>query len=335
MRNRILTGDRPTGKLHLGHYVGSLASRVQLQHKYETFILVADVQAATDYYDDIKRITNNVLEVTIDNLSVGLDPNVVTFYIQSAIPETSELAIYLMNFITLNKLLRNPTVKNEIHQKKEKFKGNPPVGFITYPVHQAADILTPRATLVPVGEDQLPMIEDTNIIIRKFNELYGTTFDEVQPYLSKTKRLVGTDGNAKMSKSLGNTIYLSDNEEEVKIKVKKMYTDPNRIKKTDPGKVEGNPVFVYHDVFNPDKAEVEDLKDRYIRGNVGDVEVKDKLAKAINNFLDPIREKRRYYEKNIDLVKDILNQGTKKASEEAKETLDIVKKAMGLKYKFL
>jgi tryptophanyl-tRNA synthetase len=332
---RILTGERPTGKLHLGHYVGSLENRVKLQNEFKTFILVADVQAVTDYYDDITRIRDNILEITLDNLSVGLDPNKVTFYVQSGVPETAELTIYLMNYISFNKALRNPTVKDEIEQKKSKFKGNPPFGFVAYPINQAADILTPRANLVPVGVDQAPMIEDTNVIIRKFNELYGPTFEEVQPYFSKISRLIGTDGNAKMSKSLGNTIYLSDSKPEVIAKVKNMYTDPNRVRATDPGKVDGNPVFIYHDAFNKNLEEVNDLKNRYLKGQVGDVEVKDKLAKAINEFLEPIREKRNYYEKNIDFVKDILRDGTIKVSQEGKKTIEILKEAMGINYSFL
>ncbi|RMD77362.1 tryptophan--tRNA ligase [Candidatus Dojkabacteria bacterium] len=329
---RVLTGDRPTGKLHLGHFVGSLKNRVKLQNEYDTFILVADVQALTDNFDQTGKIKDNLLNVIIDNLSVGIDPKKVTFYVQSLVPETAELTIYLMNFISFNKVLRNPTVKDEIAQKRDKFKGNPPFGFVAYPINQAADILTPRADIVPVGFDQAPMIENTNTIIKKINSLYGQIFNEVTPVFGDIGRLIGTDGSAKMSKSLGNTIYLSDTEEEVRSKVMKMYTDPNRVKSTDPGRVEGNPVFVYHDAFNSDTEEVKDLKERYVKGTVSDVEVKTKLVAAINKFLDPIRERRAYYERNIDEVYDILSAGTKRAREEGKKTLEILKEAMKINY---
>lgn len=330
---RILTGDRPTGKLHLGHYVGSLQNRVKLQHEYETYILVADIQALTDNYDEVSKVRDNVLQVTIDNLSVGLDPQKVTFYIQSLVPETAELTMYLMNMIRLNEALRNPTVKDEIAQKQSKFQGNPPFGFVAYPINQAADILTPRATLVPVGRDQAPVLEDTNLIIRRVNNTYGEIFQEIKPLFGDVDRLVGTDGSAKMSKSLGNTIFLSDMPQEVEQKVKKMYTDPNRVKATDPGRVEGNPVFIYHEAFNPNKQEVADLKDRYAKGSVGDVEVKQKLTHAINAFLEPIRERRAYFESHIDEVKDILKTGTKKTRIEGQKTLEILKEKMGINYK--
>lgn len=328
---RILTGDRPTGKLHLGHYIGSLQNRVKLQDEYQTFIMVADVQALTDNFDNPEKITQNILETTMDNLAVGLDPKKVTFFIQSQIPEIAELTVFFMNLVTHNQVLRNPTVKTEIAQKN--FGESIPFGFVAYPISQAADILFLRAGLVPVGDDQAPMLELADEIGKRFNRTYNTdVFPEVKGYYSNVGRLIGTDGNAKMSKSLGNAILLSDSEEEVIAKVKKMYTDPNRIRPTDPGKVEGNPVFIYHDTFNNNKEEVEDLKQRYVKGQVGDVEVKEKLAKAINLFLEPIRERRKVYEQNPQLVIDILKEGTKKTKAEAEATMMIVKDAMGINY---
>jgi len=328
---RILTGDRPTGKMHLGHFVGSLENRVKLQDDYETFIMVADVQALTDNYDNPQKIAENILETTIDNLAVGLDPKKVTFFIQSQIPEIAELTIYFMNLVTHNQVLRNPTVKNEIAQKS--FGESVPFGFVAYPISQAADILFLRANLVPVGDDQAPMLELTSEIAQRFNKTYKTDlFPKVEGYYSKAGRLVGTDGNAKMSKSIGNTIFLSDSEENVVAKVRRMYTDPNRIRPTDPGTVEGNPVFIYHDLFNKNKEEIEDLKTRYREGKVGDVEVKQKLAGAINLFLAPIRERRKMYEQNPQLVIDILKEGTAKVREEAKITMQMTKEAMGINY---
>lgn len=330
-QKRILTGDRPTGKLHLGHYVGSLKNRVKLQDEYETFIMVADVQALTDNYDNPEKVRENILETTMDNLAVGLDPNKVTFFIQSMIPEIAELTVFFMNLVTHSQVLRNPTVKTEIAQKN--FGESVPFGFVAYPISQAADILFLRSNLVPVGDDQAPMIELTDEIGRRFNRIYKTeVFPEVKGYYSQVGRLVGTDGNAKMSKSIGNTIYLSDSPEVVKEKVMKMYTDPNRIRPTDPGRVEGNPVFIYHDAFNPNIEEVNDLKERYKAGKVGDVEVKQKLITAINNFLNPIREKRSYYEQNPDIVIDILKKGGEKAKAEGERTLQIVKDAMKINY---
>lgn len=328
---RILTGDRPTGKMHLGHYVGSLQNRAKLQDEYETFIMVADVQALTDNYDNPKKIRDNILETTMDNLASGVDPKKATFFIQSQIPEIAELTVFFMNLVTHNQVLRNPTVKTEIAQKE--FGESVPFGFVAYPVSQAADILVLRAGLVPVGNDQAPMIELASEISDRFNKTYKTNiFPKVEGYYSEAGRLIGTDGNAKMSKSLGNAILLSDSEEEVIAKVKKMYTDPNRIRPTDPGKVEGNPVFIYHDLFNPDKNEVEDLKQRYLVRKVGDVEVKDKLSKAINLYLDPIRERRKLYETNPQMVIDILKEGTQKVRQEAKLTLKMVREAMGINY---
>lgn len=330
MKKRILTGDRPTGKLHVGHYLGSLKNRVALQDEYETFIMVADVQALTDNFDNPQKVHDNVVEVTMDNLAVGLDPKNVTFFIQSQIPEIAELTVFFMNLVTVARLQRNPTVKDEIKQKG--MEESLPVGFFAYPISQAADILFLKADLVPVGDDQLPMIEQTREIARKFNKIYGNIFPEPDAKLGG--RVIGTDGLAKMSKSIGNTIYLSDPEEEVNKKVMAMYTDPSRIKATDPGKVEGNPVFIYLDAFAKDseKSQIDEYKKRYAEGTVGDVEVKKYLAKIMNEFLEPIREKRKEYEQNPELVKQILKDGTAKAKAEAEKTLQEVKKAMKIDY---
>ena len=332
MKKRILTGDRPTGKLHVGHYLGSLKNRVALQDEYETFIMVADVQALTDNFDNPQKVHDNVVEVTMDNLAVGLDPKNVTFFIQSEIPEIAELTVFFMNLVTMARLMRNPTVKDEIVQKG--FGDSTPVGFVNYPISQAADILFLKANLVPVGEDQLPMIEQTREIARRFNQIYGTVFPEPDAKIGEIARLVGTDGNAKMSKSIGNTIYLSDTEEEVNKKVMSMYTDPTRIKATDPGKVEGNPVFMYLDAFAKDSEllKIEEYKSRYKEGTVGDVEVKKYLAGIMNEFLTPIREKRKQYEQNPELVKQILKEGTEKVRKEAQKTMQEVKKAMKINY---
>ncbi len=328
---RILTGDRPTGKLHLGHYVGSLANRVKLQDEYDEFIMIADVQALTDNYDNPQKVRDNLLEVAMDYLAVGIDPTKTTIFVQSQIPEIAELTVFFMNLVTHAQVLRNPTVKTEIIEKG--FGDTTPFGFVAYPVSQAADILFLKASLVPVGADQAPMLELADEIGQRFNRTYNTNiFPRVKGLFGEIPRLIGTDGQAKMSKSIGNTIYLSDSTEIVKEKVMKMYTDPNRKKSTDPGTVEGNPVFIYHDAFNPDKAEVENLKARYKAGTVGDVEVKQKLAVAINNFLDPIRERRSKYEQNPELVKEILEKGIEKASIIAKETMQEVKSAMKIDY---
>ncbi len=331
MKKRILTGDRPTGKLHLGHYVGSLENRVKMQHEYDTFIMVADVQALTDNYNNPEKVRENILETAIDNLAVGIDPKVSKIFIQSLIPEIAELTIFFMNIIKHAEVLRNPTVKTEIEQKN--FKEGVPFGFVAYPISQAADIHFLRADVVPVGEDQAPMIELANLAKKRFNSIYKTEiFHEIKGVYSNMPRLIGTDGNAKMSKSLGNTIYLGDSPDEVAIKVKKMYTDPRRLRATDPGKVEGNPVFIYHDAFNTNVDEVDDLKNRYKKGQVGDVEVKDKLSIAINNFLDPIREKRNYYETHKDEVIDILEDGKKAAKNEGEKTMELVREAMKINY---
>jgi tryptophanyl-tRNA synthetase len=330
MKKRILTGDRPTGKMHLGHFVGSLKNRVKLQDSYDQFVMIADVQALTDNFEDPEKVRASIKEVLLDYLAVGIDPKKTTILIQSMIPEIAELTVFYLNLVTLERVLRNPTVKDEIKQKG--YGKSIPAGFAMYPVSQAADITVFNADLVPVGEDQLPMIEQTREIVRKFNSLYGDTFVEPKALVGDIKRLSGIDGGSKMGKSLGNAIYLSDSEEELKKKVMGMYTDPTRIHATDPGKVEGNPVFVYHDAFNPNKDEVADLKARYRDGKVGDIEVKEKLFVALNNLLKPIRERRAEFEKNPEELDKILKEGTAKAREVAKETMAKVRRAMKIDY---
>lgn len=329
-KKRILTGDRPTGKLHLGHYVGSLQNRVKLQDEYDQFVMLADVQALTDNFENPEEVRKSIKEVLLDYLAVGIDPKKTTILIQSLIPEIAELTVFYLNLVTLGRVLRNPTVKDEIKQKG--FGPNIPAGFAMYPVSQAADITVFNACLVPVGEDQLPMVEQTREIVRKFNSLYGQVFIEPEALLGRVKRLPGIDGNAKMSKSLGNCIYLSDSEEELKKKVMSMYTDPNRIHPTDPGKIEGNPVFIYHNVFNHNKAEVEDLKKRYQEGKVGDIEVKEKLFVALNDFLVPIRKKRSEFEGQDETLDQILKDGTEKARKVARETMKKVRRVMKIDY---
>lgn len=329
-KKRILTGDRPTGKMHLGHFVGSLKNRVKLQDSYDQFVMIADVQALTDNFETPEKVRASVREVLLDYLAVGIDPKKTTILIQSMIPEIAELTVFYLNLVTLERVLRNPTVKDEIKQKG--YGHNIPAGFAMYPVSQAADITVFNADLVPVGEDQLPMIEQTREIVRKFNSLYGDVFTEPEALLGEVKRLPGIDGNAKMGKSLGNAIYLSDTEDELKKKVMGMFTDPARIHPSDPGNVEGNPVFIYHSIFNPDKNEVRDLEERYKSGNVGDVEVKEKLFVALNNFLKPIREKRSEYENRGAELDQILVDGTAKARGIAKETMEKVRRAMKTDY---
>ena len=330
MMKRILTGDRPTGPLHLGHYVGSLQNRVRLQHQYDTYILIADIQALTDNFETPDKLGANLWEVALDYLAVGLDPERAKFVIQSMVPELTELTIYFMNLVTVATLERNPTVKEEIKQRN--FARGVPVGFWSYPIAQAADIAIFKAHLVPVGEDQLPMIEQTREIVRRFNSLYGKVLVEPKAMLGEVARLPGTDGGAKMSKSLNNCIYLSDDTRTVRKRVMSMYTDPTRIHATDPGHVEGNPVFTYHDVFNPDRAEVDELKERYRRGTVGDVEVKQKLFAAIENFLAPMRERRTRYESKPELVREIVFEGTRKGRAVAQATMDEVRRAMKIVY---
>ncbi len=327
----ILTGDNTTGRLHLGHYVGSHENRVKLQDEYKTFIILADIHsfAYPKYLSDPQTVSDSVLAVLADNLAVGLDPKKATFFQESAVPAIFELATIFSMLVTHSRALRNPTIKDEIRDKN--LGDNFSLGFAFFPILQAADILCVNADLVPVGEDQLAHIEQTNEVVRKFNLLYGKTFKEVQGLVGRVKRLIGTDGNAKMTKSLNNAIFLSDGEEELKTKVMSMYTDPKRLHATDPGTVEGNPVFIYHDAFNPNKAEVDDLKERYHAGKVGDVEVKQKLFLALNTFLTPIREKRRYYELRMDEVLEILHSGNQAVRQEAQVTLDKVLYALKLK----
>lgn len=330
MPKRILTGDRPTSPLHLGHYVGSLQNRVRLQDEYDTYILIADIQALTDNFERPEMLEANVFEVTLDYLAVGLDPHKAKIVVQSMVPELTELTIYFMNLVTVATLERNPTLKEEIKQRN--FTKGIPVGFWSYPISQAADITIFKADLVPVGEDQLPMIEQTREIVRRFNRLYKKILIEPRAMLGKVARLPGTDGGAKMSKSVGNCIYLGDSPEQVRQRVMSMFTDPTRIHPTDPGHVEGNPVFTYHDVFNPDKAEVEDLKDRYRKGTVGDVEVKERLVKALTDFLDPIRARRAEFAAKPQLVREIINEGTRQGRAQAQQTMDEVRWAMKIKY---
>ncbi|MGD0074851.1 MAG: tryptophan--tRNA ligase [Candidatus Binataceae bacterium] len=332
MSKRILTGDRPTGPLHLGHYVGSLQNRVRLQDEYDTYILIADVQALTDNFEHPEKLHDNVLAVATDYLAVGLDPARTKFVIQSMVPELTELTIYFMNLVTVATLERNPTVKEEIKQRN--FTRGVPVGFWSYPISQAADIAIFKADLVPVGEDQLPMIEQTREIVRRFNSLYGKVLIEPKAMVGQVARLPGTDGGAKMSKSLNNCIYLSDNSETLRKRVMSMFTDPTRIHPTDPGHVEGNPVFTYHDAFNPDKAEVDELKERYRLGKVGDVEVKQKLFAALDRFLAPMRERRAAYQADPGKVREILMDGTRKGRALAQATMDDVRRVMKIAYDF-
>ncbi|MBI2011245.1 tryptophan--tRNA ligase [Candidatus Daviesbacteria bacterium] len=329
---RILTGDRPTGRLHLGHFVGSLKNRVKLQDEYDQFVMLADVQALTDNFDNPQKVRDSIKEVTLDYLSVGIDPQKTTIFIQSQIPQIAELTVFYMNLVTVARLYRNPTVKEEMKQKG--IEENVTLGFLAYPVSQAADITFCKADLVPVGADQVPMIEQTREIVRKFNSIYGQILVEPEPLVGDFPRLVGTDGQAKMSKSLNNAIFLADSSEEVEKKVMDMYTDPKRIKPTDLGTVEGNPVFIYLDAFTTetDKHKLDDFKSRYKEGKVGDVEVKQYLVKVLNNFLDPIREKRKEYENQPHLIEKILKEGTKKAIAEAEKTMKEVKIAMKIDY---
>ncbi len=327
----VLTGDRPTGPLHLGHYVGSLQQRVELQNKYDQYVMIADVQALTDNFENPEKVHTNVLQVMLDYLAVGIDPNKTTFFIQSMIPQIAELTIFYLNLVTVNRLKRNPTIKTEIKQKG--FGENIPAGFLMYPVHQAADITVVKGTLVPVGEDQLPIIEQTNEIIRSFNRIYGDIFPEAKPLISKVSRLPGIDGKAKMSKSLGNAIFLSDDADTVAKKVMQMYTDPDHIRVEDPGKVEGNVVFQYLDFFDSNKAEVEALKEQYKRGGLGDVKLKKRLIEVLNTLLEPIRTRRAEFAKDPDAVMQIVLKGTKKTQDVAAHTMHEVKKGMKLDYK--
>src|SRR5919205_4496084 len=330
-RPRILTGDRPTGKMHLGHYVGTLANRVKLQDEYECFFLVADLHMLTTRteLERLRHTGENIREVVLGNLSVGIDPERSTYFLQSLVPAISEMQLIFSMLVTVPRLQRVPTLK-EVMQDLEIEQ--PSAGLLIYPVLQAADILSVRANLVPVGKDQASHLEVTRGIARRFNSMYGDTLPEPDTLIGDVPTLVGTDGQAKMSKSLDNAIYLSDDAKTVEQKVRGMYTDPNRIRADIPGRVEGNPVFIYHDAFNPNVDEVDDLKERYRQGKVGDVEVKKKLAAAINNFLDPIRERRAELEQNPRIVEEVLAAGSERARREADETLRIMKEAMGLNF---
>ena len=345
MGNIILTGDRPTGKLHLGHYVGSLKNRVIMQNKGDfdkMYVMIADAQALTDNFNNPDKVRDNIIEVALDYLSCGIDPNKVTIFVQSHVEQLTELMFYYMNLVTLSRLERNPTVKAEIKQKE--FGASIPVGFLTYPISQAADITLFNANIVPVGEDQLPMLEQTREIVRTFNNYYSEVLVEPKAVIPDNKicsRLPGLDGKAKMSKSLGNCIYLSDSEKDVKSKVMSMFTDPNHIQITDPGKVEGNTVFTYLDAFCvdddfleflPDYKNLDELKDHYRRGGLGDVKIKKFLNNILQKELSPIREKRKHYEQNIPEIFDMLLKGSEDAREVGAETLKKVKSAMGINY---
>ena len=341
----ILTGDRPTGRLHVGHYVGSLKRRVELQNsgKFDDiFIMIADAQALTDNADNPEKVRQNIIEVALDYLACGLDPEKSTLFIQSQIPELCELSFYYMNLVTVSRLQRNPTVKSEIQMRN--FEASIPVGFFTYPISQAADITAFKATTVPVGEDQLPMLEQTKEIVRKFNSVYGDTLIEPEILLPDNKaclRLPGTDGKAKMSKSLGNCIYLSEEPDEIQKKVFSMFTDPTHIKVSDPGKLEGNTVFTYLDAFCkdeyfaeflPEYQSLQELKDHYTRGGLGDMKVKRFLNHVLQAELEPIRNRRKEYQKNIPYVYEILRKGSEKAEAVAAQTLKEVKESMKINY---
>ena len=345
MKKVILTGDRPTGRLHVGHYVGSLSERVKLQNSGnydEIYIMIADAQALTDNAEHPEKVRQNIIQVALDYLACGIDPDKSTIFIQSMVPELTELTFYYMNLVTVARVQRNPTVKSEIQQRN--FEASIPVGFFCYPISQAADITAFRATAVPVGEDQLPMLEQCKEIVHKFNTVYGETLTEPEIVLPSNKaclRLPGIDGKAKMSKSLGNCIYLSDEADEVKKKVMSMFTDPNHLRVQDPGNVDGNPVFIYLDAFCkpeyfpeflPDYQNLDELKDHYKRGGLGDVKVKKFLNNVLQAELGPIRERRKMWEQRIPDVYDILREGSKVAEAKAAETLKDVKAAMKINY---
>ncbi len=345
MKQIILTGDRPTGRLHVGHYVGSLKERVRLQNsgKYdEIYIMIADAQALTDNAEHPEKVRDNIIQVALDYLACGLDPEKSTIFIQSMVPELTELSFYYMNLVTVSRLQRNPTVKSEI--KMRNFEASIPVGFFTYPISQAADITAFKATTVPAGEDQMPMIEQCREIVHKFNSVYGETLVEPQIILPQNQaclRLPGIDGKAKMSKSLGNCIYLSDEPEDIRKKIMSMFTDPNHLRVEDPGQVEGNPVFIYLDAFCrpehfteflPDYNSLNELKDHYRRGGLGDVKVKKFLNNVIQSELGPIRERRKEWEQRLPDVYDILAEGSRRAKETAAKTLADVRHSMKIDY---
>lgn len=330
MKPRILTGDRPTAPLHIGHYAGSLRSRVALQHEYDTFVLIADVQAMTDNFANPEKVRQNVFQVALDYLAVGLEPDTCTFVIQSLIPEIAELTVFYLNLVTVSHLHQNPTVKTEIAQKG--YGQSVPAGFFCYPVSQAADITAFGAQLVPVGQDQLPMIEQTREIVRRFNTLYAPVLVEPQELLGAAPRLPGLDAQGKMSKSLGNAIFLGDSADEVRRKVMGMFTDPLHVRAADPGRVEGNPVFTYLDAFDPDPARVQALKDHYARGGLGDVKVKKHLVEVLEELLGPIRLKRQEYAQDMGYVRELVRLGTQRGREVAAGTMQAAREAMGLEY---
>lgn len=325
----ILTGDRPTGRLHLGHFVGSLRQRVELQKRHRTYLIIADMQALTDNAENPDKVRDNILEVCLDYLSVGIDPTVTTIFVQSLIPELAMLTMLYMNLVTVARLERNPTVKEEIAQKN--FERSLPVGFLAYPVSQAADITAFHATLVPVGADQLPMIEQTNEIVRRFNGMYRSkVLREAKPLLSSVGRLPGTDGKAKMGKSLGNAIFLSDSEKVVSAKIKSMFTDPKHLKMEDPGTVVGNPVFTYLDAFDPDHEHLEEMKDHYQRGGLGDGVVKRHLNEVLQAILEPIRVRRAEFAQDHGEVFRLMKQGSERARETASTVYEAVRRTMGI-----
>lgn len=330
----ILTGDRPTGKLHVGHYIGSLKKRVSMQNsgKYDSYIMIADQQALTDNAHDPEKIKNSLIQVALDYLAVGLDPKKSTIFVQSQIPALAELNLYYLNLVTVSRLERNPTVKAEIQQKH--FERSIPAGFFTYPISQAADITAFKANLVPVGDDQEPMLEQTREIVRTFNSIYGEVLVEPQGVFAPkgSGRLPGLDGNAKMSKSLNNAIYLSDDADTLRKKVMSMYTDPNHIHVEDPGKVEGNMVFTYLDIFDKDKDKVAELKEQYRTGGLGDVKIKRYLNEVLEAELGPIRARREEFAKDIPAVYAMLKEGSEKANEVANKTLEEVRRAIGVNY---
>jgi tryptophanyl-tRNA synthetase len=328
-QGRILTGDRPTGKLHIGHYVGTLRNRARLQDDYECFFIIADNHVLTTRLHDLKEVGQDVKEVVLDNLAAGIDPERSTIFLQSLVPQIPELHLLFSMLVTVPRLQRVPTLKDVVRDLKLETAS---YGLLGYPVLQAADILVVKGDLVPVGKDQASHIEVTREVARRFNDLFGVVFPEPDALIGDVPTLVGIDGKAKMSKSLGNAIYLSDDAKEVEKKVMRMYTDPTRLRATDPGHVAGNPVFTYHDVFNPDRDEINDLKKRYRKGGVGDVEVKKKLARALNTFLDPIRERRSYYAERPGLVDEIIFAGSERTRQVAAETLAQARSAMGINY---
>ena len=328
---RIVTGDRPTGRLHIGHYFGSLVNRIKLQDEYDTYILIADVQALTDNFNNPEKVRKNVRELVLDYLSCGIDPEKVTIYIQSMIPETAELTVFYSNLVTISRLQRNPTVKTEIAQKKELFGESVTYGFLGYPVNQAADITILEGEIVPTGEDQEPLIEQCREIVRKFNSIYGEVLKEPQIYLSPNKRIKGLDGNEKMGKSLGNAIYISDSEEEITKKIMSAITDPNRIKKDDPGNPDICMISYYHKLFSTEE-ECKKVCEECKEGKRGCVACKKELAKNTIEFLRPMREKREYIEAHPEIVEKVLREGTNKARQEARKTMEKIKKAMKLDY---